>query len=284
MTFMDKMRDFSLANQIAVVTHATQANGPAICEALGRQGAKVVVGDMLANNPVAEAQHLAKLGYEALAIEVDASQVDQLQNLMTQVVQRYGHIDIMVNNTLLNKPQPVEDLPIETFTQGVSATIDSVFFGCQVAAQHMLEQEALQTEPYPLKGSIINVASVAGEMAIPGHAAYCSAMAGVIAITKVLAAEWGPQGVRVAAVGAGITESLLKSIGIEDLSNVESTFPAETYMTLKSNAPTGYIPVKATASPPVVGQAVAYLASGAASYITGTTLYTDGGWLAYGYL
>lgn len=284
MAFTDKRQDFSLAERIAIVTHATQANGPAICEALGRQGAKVVVGDTPANNPAAEARRLATLGYEAHGIEVDVSQVDQLQNLVAQAAQRYGRIDIMVNNTLLNDPQPTEELPIETYIHDVSTTVDAVFFGCQVAAQHMLKQEALQTEPYPLKGSIINVASVAAEMAIPGQAAYCSAMAGVIAITKVLAAEWGPMGVRVTAVGVGITEPLLESIGIEDLSNVESTLPAETYMTLKSNAPAGYIPVKVVASPTAVGQAVAYLASDTASYITGTTLYTDGGWLAYGYL
>lgn len=273
--------DFSLLNRIAVVAHATQENGPAICEALGKQGAKIVLGDV---SPDAEVRRLSKLGIEAMGIATEVNQVSRLENLLAQAVQRYGRIDIMVNNTALNDPQPAENMPFEKFTQEVSATVNSVFFGCQAAARYMLEQEPSPAGPFSSKGVIVNMASVAGEMAIAGHAAYCSAMAGVIAVTKSLAAEWGPQGVRVVAVGVGLSKSLLEKLGVDTLSNVASTLPAETYMTLKSNAPPGYIPFRRPLSPADVGQAVAYLAGDAAGYTTGTTLYTDGGWLAYGYL
>jgi NAD(P)-dependent dehydrogenase (short-subunit alcohol dehydrogenase family) len=191
---------------------------------------------------------------------------------------------IMVNNTGLTSPHPAETLSFETFKQEVSTTIDSVFFGCQAAARVMMGQEPLAGQPYAIRGTIINVASVAGEMAIAGHASFCAAMAGVIAMTKVLAAEWGPYGLRVAAVGVGLTEALLEKTGEVEVANLASSLPAKTYMTLKSNAPPGYVPLRAPATPAAVGQAVAYLAGSAAGYITGTSLPIDGGWLAYGYL
>ena len=126
----DNGQDFSLVDRVAVVTRATRENGPAICEALGKQGARVVLGDM---NPDSAAWRLSNLGLEAMGIAAEVDQVSQLENLLDQVVRRYGRIDIMVNNTVLNDPQPVKDMPFEKFTHEVSATINSVFFGCQGA-------------------------------------------------------------------------------------------------------------------------------------------------------
>ena len=283
------MQDLNLAGRIAVVTRAVQVNGPAICEALGRQGAKIVLGDTSSANLAEEAQRLSNLGVETLSLETDVSQVNQIEHLLGQAVQAYGRVDIMVNNTRVNESQPAETLAIDTFRQDVIANVNPVFFGCQIAARQMLAQEPVQTDPYPVKGAIINIASVAGVVAIPGQAAFCAAMGGIIAMTNVLAAEWGPQGVRVVAVGVGITESLLEKAGLAEQPPSSrpgdgTASPAETYMTLLANAPRGYIPVGVPASPAAVGRAVAYLASEAAGYTTGTTLYTDGGWLAYGYL
>ncbi len=254
------MQTWNLTGRVAVVNQAAAENGPAICESLRQMG--------------------------AIVVEVGGTQINHLEGLVAQAVQAYGRVDIMVNNTQLYPAQSAEDLPANIFRHQVSANVDSVFFGCQIAGRHMLAQQPLQSQPFPLRGVIINIASVAGVVAIPGHAAFCAAMAGIIAITKVLAAEWGSHGVRVVAVGAGITEAMLKEIdGLDNVpTNGEMANPVETYMTLQANAPRGYTPLGATVSPEAVGQAVAFLAGDAASYTTGATLFTDGGWLAYGYL
>lgn len=263
------MRDFELINRVAVVTRATQGSGPAICEALGRQGAKIVLGGTRSTGPDMKAQRLSESGIEALSIEPDLTQVGHMENLLMRAVQTYGRVDIMVNNMLAGEPQPAAELPTDMFAQAVSVNLKSVFFGCQIAARHMLTQEPLQVEPHLFRGTIINIASVAGVVAISGHAAFCAAMAGVIAMTKALAAEWGPQGLRVVAVGVGLTESLLESRPLTEQS---------------AHSAYSHIPLGMPTFPEAIGRAVAYLASDAASYTTGTTLYTDGGWLAYGYL
>jgi len=280
------MQNWSLAGQVAVVTRASMDNGPAICESLGQQGAKIVLSDATSANLNSVADRLLVLGIETLPVKTDVSQPVQLENLLKQTVQTYQRVDIMVNNTRLYQPQPAEDLSVDTFIQEVSANVDPVFFGSQMAARRMLAQSPRQTESYPLKGTIINIASVAGVVAIAGHAAFCAAMAGVMAMTQTLAAEWGPHGIRVAAVGAGVTEAMLKEAGAFDnvSANGEVADPAETYMTLQTNAPRGYIPLGFPVTPEAVGQAVAALAADAAGYTTGITLFTDGGWLSYGYL
>lgn len=272
-------------NRVAVITRAAQGSGPAICEALGQQGFTIVLADTPAPALKAAAQRLLSLGIEALTVQADVSQVDQIESLLAQTVRQYGRLDLMVNNTPENNPQSAEGLPMATFIAEVSATVDSVFFGSQMAARSMLKQDPRPIAFYPVRGTIINIASVAGVVALPGHASFCSAMAGVLALTKVLAGEWGPQGIRVAAVGVGLTETLLAQAGATGQPDHDkSAPPSETYMTLRANAPAGYIPVGVPAVPAAVGRAVAYLADEAAAYITGTTLYVDGAWLAYGYL
>lgn len=263
------MQDFRLIDRVVVVTQAAQANGPAICEALGRQGAKIVLGDARSANPVSEALNLSRRGIDAFGVEADLAQVNQIENLLMQAVQSYGRIDIMVNNTVVSDPHPADELPVDTFMHTVSVNLKSVFFGCQLAARHMLDQKPLQAEPSTSKGVIINIASVGGVVAIPGQAAFCAAMAGMIAMTKVLAAEWGPRGLRVVAVGTGLTESLIKKYRPADQPDYSIQ---------------NYIPLGVSTPPEAIGRAVVYLASNDADYTTGTTLYTDGGWLAYGYL
>lgn len=280
------MQNWSLAGQVAVVTRAALDNGPAICESLGQQGAKIVLSDANSANLNSVADRLSALGIETLPVKADVSQPDQLEDLLKQTIQTYQRVDIMINNTQPYQPQPAKDLSADTFMREVSANVDPAFFGSQMAARRMLAQPPRQAKPYPVKGTIINITSVAGVVAIAGHAAFCAAMAGVMAITQTLAAEWGPHGIRVVAVGAGVTEAMLKEAGALDnvSANGEVADPAETYMTLQANAPRGYIPLGFPVTPEAVGQAVAALAADATGYTTGTTLFTDGGWLSYGYL
>lgn len=138
------MQTWNLTGRVAVVNQAAAENGPAICESLRQMGATV--------------------------IEVGGTQINHLEGLVAQAVQAYGRVDIMVNNTQLYPAQPAKDLPANIFRHQVSANVDSVFFGCQIAGRHMLAQQPLQSQPFPLRGVIINIASVAGVVAIqPAH-------------------------------------------------------------------------------------------------------------------
>ncbi len=226
----------ALHNRVAVVTHAASEIGREICAALGQAGSIVVEADGPA------------------------------EALIRQAVERHGRLDIMVNTSVLTPGEPAETMPLEMFADGIGANLNAIFFGCQHAARQMLKQD-------PAGGVILNVSSVGGVVALPGQAAYCSAMAGVNAITKILATEWAAHGVRVVGLGAGLSRQL-----------VDSLMPAQTLVTganeIKSHR---RIPPQALISATDIGQAVVYLASDAARHVDGTTLYVDGGWLADGY-
>lgn len=225
-----------LRNRVAVVTHAASEIGRGICAALREAGSIVVEADGPA------------------------------EVLVRQAVERHSRLDIMVNTSVLTPGAPAETTRLETFADGIEANLSAIFFGCQHAARQMIRQA-------PAGGVIVNISSVGGVVALPGQAAYCSAMAGVNAITKILATEWAVHGVRVVGLGAGLSREL-----------VDSLMPAPTLLAganeLRSHR---RIPPQALLYPADVGQAIVYLASDAARHVNGTTLYVDGGWLADGY-
>jgi NAD(P)-dependent dehydrogenase (short-subunit alcohol dehydrogenase family) len=240
------MTNNALGRKVAVVTRGASEMGRGICAALASAGAVVVCGD--------EAPDGA---------ERTAGYAGRLDALLERAVAAHGRLDIMVNVSIATPAMAAETLPLEMFMQGISLNLNTIFFGCQSAARQMLRQS-------PAGGTIINITSVAGVVALAGHAAFCSALAGVQAITKILATEWGPQ-VRVAGVGAGLTSELLQTL------SVRPSLPgSETLMHQR-------IPPGALTTASDVGSLVAYLVSDAARHMAGTTAYVDGGWLADGY-
>jgi gluconate 5-dehydrogenase len=170
----------------------------------------------------------------------------------------------MVNTSVMLPAVAAELLPLEQFMQGITLNLNAIFFGCQAAARRMLQQS-------PAGGTIINISSVGGVVALPGHAAFSSAMAGVSAMTKILATEWGPMGVRVVGVGAGLSAELAQTLTLRP--------PLPGSDTLSHRR----IPPRALTTASDVGQLVAYLAGDDARHISGTTVNVDGGWLADGY-
>ena len=245
------MIDRPLQNRVAVVTHGASELGRGICAALERAGA-LVVGDGSTEHFPDTAAHAA---------HIDA--------LLEQVATTHGRLDIMVNTSVTTPAMAAETLPLEQFMQGITLNLNAIFFGCQSAARQMLRQSPMMTSG--VRGAIINISSVAGVVALPGHAAFSSAMAGVQAMTKVLATEWGSQGVRVVGVGAGLSAELAQTLSLRP--------PLPGSDTLSHRR----IPPGALTTPFDVGQLVAYLAGDDARHITGTTVYVDGGWLADGY-
>jgi len=241
------MMNRTLAGRVALVTQGASDVGRGICAALERAGALVAGDDAPTDHSHDTAAHVAHL---------DA--------LLERVATTHGRLDIMVNTSVTMPAMAAESLPLEQFIQGITLNLNAIFFGCQSAARQMLQQ-------WPAGGVIINISSVAGVVALPGHAAFSSAMAGVHAMTKTLATEWGPQGVRVLGVGAGLSAELAQTLTLRP--------PLPGSDTLSHRR----IPPGALTTPFDIGQLVAYLAGDDARHITGTTVYVDGGWLADGY-
>lgn len=228
-----------LQNRVAVVTYGAIETGRAICAALQAAGARVLTDD--AGAPKASAA-----------------------GLIERAGAQWNRVDILVNPHIITASAPAETLPVASFKNDVASNLDAIFFACQAAAQQMSRQS-------PMGGCILNVSSVGGVVALPGHSAFCAAMAGVNAITKVLAVEWQSYGIRVVSIGAGLTREMVESLAVHP------------------TLPDGATPTHRRASAHIltaasdIAQATVYLASDAGRYINGTTVYVDGGWLADGY-
>lgn len=230
-----------LQDRIALVTHATSEHGRVITIALKQAGARVVSPD-------------EKMG------TAGASPSEMLE----RAVAPFGRLDILVNTHIISPGVPAETLPVRQFKQDIETNLGSVFFWCQAVAQQMREQR-------PGGGCIINISSVGGVVALPGQSAFCAAMAGVNAMTKVLATEWHPYGIRVVTVGAGLSSEAAE----------RQTLPT----VLPDGKTAGHrrLPGHTLTSDSELASVVTYLASAAAKHINGTTVYVDGGWLADGY-
>ncbi len=258
------MTHSQLHGRVAVVTHGAGELGRGICAALAHAGATVVVGDEQAGAAAQVTAELVAAGGTACSWQTDAARISSIDELIQHAVSAFSRVDIMLNSHSLTSSAPAETMPLEMFTRGIAANLSAMFFGCQYAARQMLKQS-------PSGGTIINITSVGGVVALPGQAAFCSAMAAMNAVTKVLATEWRPQGIRVVALGAGLSQELAATLDVHPvLPNGETTSHRR-------------IPRHALTSASDVGQAVVYLASEEAQHITGTTLVVDGGWLADGY-
>jgi 3-oxoacyl-[acyl-carrier protein] reductase len=244
----------ALADRVAIVTGATRGIGRAIADELAGGGATVVVNARDADAAEAVA---AELG--GLAAPADVSTPPGCEAVVAAALDAFGRVDILVNNAGASVAAPAEEMSLEDWQRIVDLNLTGPFLLCRQAGRAMLAAG---------RGSIVNVASVAAFTTPPRRVGYVAAKAGLVAMTKVLAAEWAPA-VRVNAVAPGYVETDLVADlldrGVVDRSRIEARSP---YGRLG-------LPVE-------VGRAVAYLASDQSEYVTGVTLPVDGGWLVYG--
>jgi NAD(P)-dependent dehydrogenase (short-subunit alcohol dehydrogenase family) len=252
-----------LKGKVAIITGASRGIGKGIAVRYAEEGASVVVASRsmdLLKKVVEEIRHK---GGRALAIDLDVTEYESIEAVMSKTVAEFGRLDIMVNNAGISMAKPSEELSPRDWQRALETDLSGVFYGCQCAAKEMIRQGE--------GGCIINITSVYGLVAAPGRAAYCSSKAAANMLTKVLAIEWAKNKIRVNAIAPGyfrteMVQGVIDS-GMLPLGVVEK------------RTPLGRI----GEVPEILGLAV-YLAGDESAYMTGSIINIDGGWEAYGFL
>ena len=248
--------DTQLTGKVALVTGASQGIGRAIAIALAQEGAQVA---LMARNRQGLEETLELIGGSGMIMPCDVTDPPAVRQAVEDVVSALGGLDVVVNNAGQRQNfKTLDKLSIEEWRKVVEANLSSVFYVTNAAAPHLIEQRS---------GAVVNVSSIAGPLGFPTIGAYSAAKAGVIGLTKTMAAEWAEFGVRVNSVAPGWTESPMNVELRTDPGN------AELLATITSKIPLGRF-----ASGTEIAQAVVFLAGATGSYITGETLMVDGGW------
>ena len=243
---------------VAVVTGGAEGIGWATCRRLAEDGAYVAVLDL---REEAARQRARELGPSHLGLGCDVAREEDVVAAVARVIARFGRIDILVNNAGIGEQGSVTlEQSVEGFDRVLAVHLRGAFLMSREVGRIMLGQRS---------GAIVNLSSIAGHAGIPGRNAYGAAKAGLSAMTRAMAAEWARRGLRVNAVAPGyvrtaLVDDLIKR-GALDAANIEARTP-----------------MGRMARPEEIAEAIAFLASPRASYITGATLDADGGWLAFG--
>jgi NAD(P)-dependent dehydrogenase (short-subunit alcohol dehydrogenase family) len=249
---------FDLEGQVALVTGAARGIGQAVALALAHAGADVVLGlrDVKTGGELGRA--IEAMGRRALPVQMDVTRLDQIAAAVEQAVARFGRIDILVNNAGLGPENPAEAVREEDFDLTVAVNLKGTFFTSQAVGKVMIRQS---------RGRIINIGSQAGAVALPGESVYCMTKAAIAHLTKCLAVEWGKHNITVNAVAPTFIVTPGTEAALQD--------PATRADILERIAG-----LHRLGHPMDVAGAVIFLASPAASLITGDTLLIDGGWTA----
>jgi len=255
---MNQFPRFELTGQVALVTGAARGLGRAISLALAHAGAHVALGlrDVAAGGDLA--REIEGLGRQALPLQMDVTHFDQISRAIDDTVARFGRLDILVNNAGVAPGNLAENVRVEDFDATLDVNLKGTFFASQAAGRVMIRQSY---------GRIINLSSQAGYVALPTESVYCMTKAAIAHLTKCLAIEWGKYNITVNAVAP----TFIHTPGTEE-ALADAAFRADVVERIAALHRVG--------EPMEVAGAVVFLASPAASLITGHTLLIDGGWTA----
>lgn len=251
---------FQLHNKVALVTGAGRGIGRALAIGLAEAGADLVLCSRTEEDLVKVADEIKSIGQKALAIPTDVTNREEVQATIKKAAKEFGKIDILVNNAGMNIRTPAIDVTDDEWSKIMDTNLKSAFMFSQEIAPLMKEEGF---------GRIINISSVAGERALRTGVVYAATKAGMIQMTKVTALEWGKYGINVNSVGpwyfrTPLTEKLLSDEAY--LNDILSRTPLNRVGELQE----------------LVGPVV-FLASDAGNYVTGQTLFVDGGMSIYGF-
>ena len=246
----------NLSNRVAIVTGSGRGIGRAIALKLAEVGATVVVNDIGKAEPVnSVVEEIKAINGQGLAIMADVSSASDVDSMVKTTINTYGKIDILVNNAGIARDQLVMRMSDEEWDSVLNVNLKGVFLCTRAVLRHMVKQRW---------GRIINIASIVGIVGNPGQANYASAKAGIIGLTRTIAKEVASRHITVNAIAPGFIDTEMTQRLAEDWKQE-----------LKKRIPLGYL-----GSPRDVAEAVAFLASEEARYITGQVLNVDGGMAA----
>jgi NAD(P)-dependent dehydrogenase (short-subunit alcohol dehydrogenase family) len=247
-----------LTNKIALITGAASGIGRATALVFAREGAKVLVSDVQAQQGEETAALVRARGGDAIFIEADSGEAAQATRLVTAVLAHYGRLDVACNNAGIGGPTALTaDYPLDGWARVLNINLSGVFFGMQAQIKAMLATGG---------GSIINLASVLGSVGAARSPAYAAAKHGVIGLTQTAAWEYGEHGIRVNAVGPGFIHTpMVQALEADPAANA---------------ALVGAHALGRLGRPEEVAELIAWLASDRASFATGGFYPVDGGYLA----
>jgi 3-oxoacyl-[acyl-carrier protein] reductase len=260
----EKSEAFDLSGRTAVVAGAASDIGGAIALRLAEAGANVVLGDIDEARLEATGARLAEAGAGFSSMRTDVTRRSDVEALVGSAVQAFGRIDVMANIAGIIHDSPVVETDEADLDRVLAVNLKGVYFGCQVAVAAMLERGS---------GSIVNMASLAAFAPIPELSCYSISKAGVVSLTKVLAAEVGPRGIRVNAIAPGFVEGGMTTRHVRrpDGSVDEEELEAERARARARS------PLRTTGQPEDIAHTALFLASDASRYLTGQVLHPNGG-------
>ena len=251
------MKDRRLPGRTAVITGASKGLGRAMAQALAAEGARVALVARNADLLHEAAGAIAAAGGEAEAFVADVSSEEQVRALEAQVVERFGKVNILINNAGVIVRKPVTDFTLEEWRRVMDTNVTAAFLMCRSMIPHMTGQGY---------GRILNMTSIMSWVSLPGRVAYAASKAALLGITRTLALELAPEAITANAISPGPCATELNRPLIEN-PELNALFLAG-------------IPLRRWGKVEEIGQLAVYLCSEEAGFITGTDIVIDGGWLA----
>jgi len=240
-----------LENKVAIVTGGSTGIGKATAAKYREYGAEVVIANRSADAGQGTAEELG-----CVFRQCDVAEYDQVEALVEAAVEKYGQLDVMVNNAGIGRVGAVEEMALDDWHDVMRINLNGVMHGTRAALPHLKESE----------GSIINIASIYGLVAAPEATAYAAAKGGIVNFTRSVAIDYAKENVRVNSICPGFVETPMTEPSFEDEAFYEYVH--------------GQTPIGRVAQPEEIAGLAMFLASEEASYITGTNIPVDGGWTA----
>lgn len=250
---------FSLEGRVAVVTGASGDIGAAMARALGHAGARLVLASRNEEKLVAVRDGMGMDPSRILVVPTDVTDAARVERLVARTVEMLGRLDVLVTAAGIQVRKPALEMSPAEWRDVLDVNLTGTFLSCRAAAQAMIPQG---------RGRIIMVSSLTAEIGLPGMPAYVASRGGIRQLAKALATEWAPHGITVNCVGPGrMRTAMTEGLFADDLAK-------ESFMRL--------IPAGRPGVPEDLAGVTVFLASDAASYVTGQSIYVDGGWLSAG--
>lgn len=243
--------NMKLENKVAVVTGASSGIGLAIANTFYSEGATVVYSDINQNNLIPDDRN-------AVFVKCDVSKKEDIDNLIDFTVEKFGKIDIMVNNAGIEIFGDILNINYESWDKAIAVNLSGVFYGDRAAALSMKNKG--------IKGSVINISSILGNVGLAGEIAYCTAKGGIVQLTRAASLDLAPFGIRINAIAPGVIRTKMTDRDLMDKSIIKR---------IEESTPLGYV-----GEPQDIANAALYLAGDDSKYVTGTIIYVDGGWTA----